>query len=89
MSYPTVWFPPESWAQNSPAPQVTKAPEQSSNGSAIKEFEVGDRILCSLQYHRCNTCIDCLGPERDTQYCANIEAIWALQGMARSRNTSW
>jgi hypothetical protein len=43
------------------------------NGSAIKEFEVGDRILCSLQYHRCNTCLDCLGPERDTQYCANIE----------------
>jgi len=41
-------------------------------GSAISEFKVGDRILCSLTYHRCGACADCKGPERDTQYCANV-----------------
>lgn len=38
-------------------------------GSAIKEFEVGDRVLCSLTYHRCGVCADCIGPEQDQQYC--------------------
>ncbi len=42
-------------------------------GSAIKEFEIGDRVLCSLQYHRCGVCSDCIGIERDTQYCQQIE----------------
>jgi propanol-preferring alcohol dehydrogenase len=41
-------------------------------GSAIQEFQVGDRILCSLTYHRCGVCTDCLGPEPDQQYCTNI-----------------
>lgn len=41
-------------------------------GSAIKEFHVGDRILCSLLYHRCGICSDCIGPENDRQYCPNI-----------------
>lgn len=41
-------------------------------GSAVKEFQVGDRILCSLTYHRCGECADCIGPERDTQYCSNV-----------------
>jgi propanol-preferring alcohol dehydrogenase len=40
-------------------------------GSAISEFKVGDRVLCSLTYHRCQTCKDCKGPEQDTQYCSN------------------
>ncbi|KAE9381659.1 GroES-like protein [Stipitochalara longipes BDJ] len=30
-------------------------------GSAIKEFKVGDRVLCSLTYHRCGV-----------QYCPNV-----------------
>lgn len=41
-------------------------------GSAITEFEVGDRVLCSLTYHRCGVCGDCIGPEQDQQYCANV-----------------
>lgn len=41
-------------------------------GSAIKEFLVGDRILCNLTYHRCGVCGDCIGPEQDSQYCANV-----------------
>lgn len=41
-------------------------------GSAITEFEVGDRVLCSLTYHRCGVCKDCIGPEQDRQYCANV-----------------
>ena len=41
-------------------------------GSAIKEFSVGDRVLCALTYHRCGECSDCKGPERDTQYCPNV-----------------
>jgi len=40
-------------------------------GSAVKEFEVGNRVLCSLIYHRCGVCADCTGPERDRQYCPN------------------
>lgn len=39
-------------------------------GSAVKEFQVGDRILCSLTYHRCGVCADCIGLERDRQYCS-------------------
>ena len=34
-------------------------------GSAIKEFKAGDRVLCSLTYHRCGVCADCVGPEVD------------------------
>jgi propanol-preferring alcohol dehydrogenase len=41
-------------------------------GSAIKEFKVSDRVLCSLTYHRCGVCADCIGPEVDTQYCPNV-----------------
>lgn len=41
-------------------------------GSAISEFKPGDRVLCSLTYHRCRACPDCLGPENDQQYCANV-----------------
>ncbi|KAH7364196.1 chaperonin 10-like protein [Rhexocercosporidium sp. MPI-PUGE-AT-0058] len=41
-------------------------------GTAIKEFKAGDRVLCSLTYHRCGECIDCKGPEQDRQYCANV-----------------
>jgi propanol-preferring alcohol dehydrogenase len=42
-------------------------------GSAINEFEVGDRVLCPLTYHRCDVCSDCNGPEVDKQYCPNVE----------------
>ncbi|PBP25827.1 GroES-like protein [Diplocarpon rosae] len=41
-------------------------------GSAIREFQPGDRVLCSLTYHRCGKCRDCTGPEQDRQYCANV-----------------
>jgi propanol-preferring alcohol dehydrogenase len=41
-------------------------------GCAIKEFRVGDRVLCSLTYHGCGKCGDCTGPEVDTQYCPNV-----------------
>lgn len=44
-------------------------------GHAIKEFEVGDRILCNLAYHRCGICPDCQGPERDTQYCKKAQHL--------------
>ena len=44
-------------------------------GFAVTEFEVGDRILCSLAYHRCRICADCLGPERDTQYCQKAQYL--------------
>lgn len=40
-------------------------------GSAIDGFKDGDRVLCSLTYHRCGECADCKGPEQDRQYCAN------------------
>ena len=42
-------------------------------GSAINEFEVGDRVLCFLTYHRCGVFSDCNGSEVDRQYCPNVE----------------
>jgi len=42
-------------------------------GSAIKEFRVGDRVLCSLTYHRCGVCADCLSEEQ--QYCQFTKAL--------------
>ena len=44
-------------------------------GSSIKEFHVGDRILCNLTYHRCGNCPECQGPERDQQYCTNASYL--------------
>jgi propanol-preferring alcohol dehydrogenase len=41
-------------------------------GSSVTGFKVGDRILCSPIYHRCGVCADCMGPERDTQYCSKV-----------------
>ncbi|KAF7913849.1 uncharacterized protein EAF01_000255 [Botrytis porri] len=40
-------------------------------GSSVSGFKPGDRILCSLTYHRCGVCTDCTGPEHDRQYCAH------------------
>ena len=42
-------------------------------GSAVKNFHIGDRILCSLTYHRCGVCADCIGPEQDRHYCSKTE----------------
>lgn len=42
-------------------------------GSAINEFKVGDRVLISLAYHRCQECADCKGPEEDSQYCTKAQ----------------
>lgn len=42
-------------------------------GSAITEFSVGSRILCSLTYHRCHDCADC--ESQEPQYCQNIEGF--------------
>lgn len=44
-------------------------------GSSIIEFQAGDRVLCNITYHRCGTCADCTGPERDTQYCQNAQYL--------------
>ncbi|CAG8971790.1 hypothetical protein HYALB_00001899 [Hymenoscyphus albidus] len=42
-------------------------------GSSIRDFKIGDRILCSLTYHRCGTCVDCRGAE--PQYCPSTEYL--------------
>lgn len=42
-------------------------------GSAVRNFSLGDRVMCGLPLHPCGSCADCLGPERQTQYCAIIE----------------
>lgn len=44
-------------------------------GSAISEFQAGDRVLCSLVYHRCRKCTTCQRPERDTQYCPQVGGL--------------
>jgi propanol-preferring alcohol dehydrogenase len=40
-------------------------------GSSVRAFKIGDRVLCSLIYHRCGVCADCQGPENQHQYCRN------------------
>ncbi|KAF7919449.1 uncharacterized protein EAE98_009289 [Botrytis deweyae] len=40
-------------------------------GSSVSGFKPGDRILCSLNYHRCGVCTDCTGPEHEQHYCAS------------------
>lgn len=42
-------------------------------GSDVKDFKIGDRVMCGLPYHPCGTCTDCLGPESQRQYCANVQ----------------
>jgi len=44
-------------------------------GSSITDFLPGDRVLCSLTYHRCGECADCHGPEQDQQYCNMSQAL--------------
>lgn len=38
-------------------------------GSDVKEFKLGDRVLCGLTYGRCGKCEDCTGPNAQGQYC--------------------
>ncbi|KAF7892553.1 uncharacterized protein EAF02_000091 [Botrytis sinoallii] len=42
-----------------------------ATGSSVSGFKPGDRILCSLNYHRCGVCTDCTGSEHEQQYCAS------------------
>ncbi|KAI7003931.1 hypothetical protein D0867_13268 [Hortaea werneckii] len=35
-------------------------------------FHVGSRVMCGLPLHPCGHCLDCLGPENQTQYCTKI-----------------
>nr|POE90208.1 alcohol dehydrogenase 5 [Quercus suber] len=39
---------------------------------AAKRFKIGDRVMCGLRLHPCETCTDCLGPEDQKQYCMNL-----------------
>lgn len=42
-------------------------------GDEVKNFKVGDRVMCGLPYHPCGACQDCLGPENYRQYCPNVK----------------
>jgi propanol-preferring alcohol dehydrogenase len=42
-------------------------------GEAVRNFSVNDRVMCGLPLHPCGSCHDCLGPEKQTQYCTHIE----------------
>ena len=42
-------------------------------GSAVQNFKLGDRVMCGLPLHPCGRCHDCLGPEKQVQYCENIK----------------
>ena len=44
-----------------------------SVGSDVQEFAPGDRVMCGLPLHPCGYCKDCLGPEKQKQYCGNID----------------
>jgi propanol-preferring alcohol dehydrogenase len=38
-------------------------------GSAITNFRIGDRVMAGLVLHPCSACAECLGDEKNTQYC--------------------
>ncbi|VUC25639.1 unnamed protein product [Clonostachys rosea] len=43
-------------------------------GSAVTNFKAGDRVMCGLPLHPCDSCLECTGPEETwRQYCVNIE----------------
>ena len=43
-----------------------------ATGSAVTDFEKGDRVMSGLPRNRCGHCRDCLGDENYRQYCPNI-----------------
>jgi propanol-preferring alcohol dehydrogenase len=42
-------------------------------GSSVQNFKVGDRVMSGIPLHPCGACHDCLGPEKQKQYCENIK----------------
>jgi propanol-preferring alcohol dehydrogenase len=44
-----------------------------STSSAVLDFSIGDRVMCGLPLHPCGTCGNCTGPEKQKQYCGNID----------------
>lgn len=50
-----------------------------ATGSDVKEFAVGDRVMCGLPLHPCGACKDCLGPEDQRQYCMQLEGHIGVQ----------
>lgn len=42
-------------------------------GSAVTNFSIGDRVMAGIPLHPCGRCHDCLGPERQVQYCEKIK----------------
>ncbi|KXL50424.1 hypothetical protein M433DRAFT_2074 [Acidomyces richmondensis BFW] len=38
-------------------------------------FKVGSRVMCGIPYHACGKCVECKGPENQTQYCRNVEGM--------------
>lgn len=58
----------------SPLPQTAShegAGSVVATGSAVKDFNVGDRVMCGLTTHRCGSCVSCKGPEELWHYCTN------------------
>ena len=43
-------------------------------GSAIADFQKGDRVMVGLPYNRCGHCRTCLGDRNYQHYCPNLEA---------------
>ncbi|KZF26883.1 GroES-like protein [Xylona heveae TC161] len=48
-------------------------------GSEVKDFTVGDRVLCSLVYGACGECADCSAPEGYRQYCSQKAFLGVTQ----------
>ncbi|KAL6233241.1 hypothetical protein BDW75DRAFT_252122 [Aspergillus navahoensis] len=38
-------------------------------GPSVKDFQLGDRVLCPVVSYLCGECPDCTGPETTRQYC--------------------
>jgi len=40
-------------------------------GSAVENFQIGDRVMAGIAYHPCGTCVDCQS-EKNAQYCEQL-----------------
>lgn len=47
-------------------------------GSAVSNFQKGDRVMAGLPRNRCGHCHDCLGPDRYKHYCRNLEGYGGI-----------
>ncbi len=47
-------------------------------GTAVSNFQKGDRVMAGLPRNRCGHCHDCLGTDNYKHYCRNVEGYGGI-----------